>query len=209
LPGYLDDYAQLLQGTLDCLQFEWDSELLGFAIELADQLLALFADDAHGGFYFTAVDHEKLLQRPKSWQDEAMPSGNAVAALALQRLGVLIGRQDYSQSADKALQSVADNLRQTPFHAAGFVALLEALNRPPQQVILRGERQLLTRWRERILPRLKPDQSAYFVADDLSNLPEEIAQKTSEAAASAWVCEGFSCRAPIDDIDELLTELEA
>ena len=209
LPGYLDDYAQLLQGTLDCLQFEWDSELLGFAIELADQLLALFADDAHGGFYFTAVDHEKLLQRPKSWQDEAMPSGNAVAALALQRLGVLIGRQDYTQSADKALQSVADNLRQTPFHAAGFVALLEALNRPPQQVILRGERQLLTRWRERILPRLKPDQSAYFVADDLSNLPEEIAQKTSEAAASAWVCEGFSCRAPIDDIDELLTELEA
>ncbi len=185
LPGYLDDYAHLLQATLDCLQFEWDDEDLTFAIELADQLLELFADDAHGGFYFTAVDHEKLIQRPKSWQDEAMPCGNAAAALALHRLGLLIGRQSYTQSAEKALQSVADNLRQTPFHAAGFVALLEALHRPPQQIIVRGDLPSLRQWRQQILPRLRPDQSAYFIAADAINLPDEIAQKSTGSETSA------------------------
>ncbi len=209
LPGYLDDYAHLLQGTLDCLQFEWNNDMLAFAIELADQLLALFADDTHGGFYFTAVDHEKLIQRPKSWQEEAMPGGNAVAALALHRLGLLIGQQRYTQSAEKALQSVADNLHQMPFHAAGFVALLEALNRPPQQIIVRGEQQDLAQWREQILPRLKPDQSAYFIAADIADLPQEIALKSSAGGSSAWICEGFSCRAPIDNIEDLLAELEA
>lgn len=208
LPGYLDDYAQLLQATLDCLQFEWCDEDLEFAIELADRLLELFVDEPHGGFYFTAADHEKLIQRPKSWQDEAMPCGNAVASLALHRLGLLVGRQSYTQYAEKALRSVADNLRQTPFHAAGFVALLEALQQPPQQLIVRGDKAGLQHWRKQILPRLRPDQSAYFVPADATGLPPELARKSSTTGTSAWICEGFSCRAPIDDLDSVLSSLQ-
>ena len=208
LPAYLDDYAHLLQAILDCLQYEWSDIDLAFAVKLADQLLDYFADQAHGGFFFTASDHEKLIQRPKSWPDEAMPSGNAVAALALHRLGLLTGRQAYTQTAEKALQSVADNVNQTPFHAASFVALLEAVNRPPYQVILRGEPAILTRWRAQILPRLKPDQMAYFIPYDAKDLPQEIAQKSSDKPISAWICEGFSCRPPVHDLDSLLAILQ-
>jgi len=208
LPAYLDDYAHLLQAILDCLQYEWSDIDLAFAVKLADQLLDYFADQAHGGFFFTASDHEKLIQRPKSWPDEAMPSGNAVAALALHRLGLLTGRQAYTQTAEKALQSVADNVNQTPFHAASFVALLEAVNRPPYQIILRGEPAILTRWRAQILPRLKPDQMAYFIPYDAKDLPQEIAQKSSDKPISAWICEGFSCRPPVHDLDSLLAILQ-
>jgi len=208
LPAYLDDYAHLLQAILDCLQYEWSDIDLAFAVKLADQLLDYFADQTHGGFFFTASDHEKLIQRPKSWPDEAMPSGNAVAALALHRLGLLTGRQAYTQTAEKALQSVADNVNQTPFHAASFVALLEAVNRPPYQVILRGEPAILTRWRAQILPRLKPDQMAYFIPYDAKDLPQEIAQKSSDKPISAWICEGFSCRPPVHDLDSLLAILQ-
>ncbi|MGB5330636.1 MAG: thioredoxin domain-containing protein [Gammaproteobacteria bacterium] len=208
LPAYLDDYAHLLQAILDCLQYEWSDIDLAFAVKLADQLLDYFADQAHGGFFFTASDHEKLIQRPKSWPDEAMPSGNAVAALALHRLGLLTGRQAYTQTAEKALQSVADNVNQIPFHAASFVALLEAVNRPPYQIILRGEPAILTRWRAQILPRLKPDQMAYFIPYDAKDLPQEIAQKSSDKPISAWICEGFSCRPPVHDLDSLLAILQ-
>ena len=206
LPGYLDDYAHLLQATLDCLQFEWDSATLEFAVKLADQLLQLFADEAHGGFYFTAIDHERLIQRPKSWPDEAMPSGNGVAALALHRLGLLVGNQDYTRSAERALQSVADNINQTPFHAASFVALLEAVHCPPQQIIVRGEPEDLLQWREQVLPRLRPGQSAYFIPADTMDLPGEIAQRTSNTT-SAWICEGFSCRRPIDELETVLSAI--
>ena len=208
LPAYLDDYAHLLQAILDCLQYEWNDTDLAFAVKLADQLLEYFADQDHGGFFFTASDHEKLIQRPKSWPDEAMPSGNAVAALALYRLGLLSGRQDYTQKAEKALQSVADNVNQTPFHAASFVSLLEAVHQPPYQVILRGERALLARWRAQVLPGLKPDQMAYFIPDDAQGLPQAIAQRSSDQPISAWICEGFSCRPPIHDLDTLLADLQ-
>jgi uncharacterized protein YyaL (SSP411 family) len=208
LPAYLDDYAHLLQGSLDCLQFRWDSELLNFSISLADHLIEFFEDSIHGGFFFTASDHETLIQRPKSWQDEAMPSGNAVAALALHRLGHLIGDQDYTKSAERALQSVADNVNQTPFYAAGFVALLEEVSQPPFQIILRGDRDQLDLWREALLPRLKPDQSAYFIADDLDNLPDEIALKKSDQSVAAWICEGFSCRAPLFELKAVLALID-
>ena len=208
LPAYLDDYAHLLQAILDCLQYEWSDIDLAFAVQLADQLLDYFADQAHGGFFFTASDHEKLFQRPKSWADEAMPSGNAVAALALHRLGLLTGCQAYTQTAEKALQSVADNVNQTPFPAASFVALLEAVNRPPYQVILRGEPAMLAQWRAQILPRLKPDQMAYFIPYDAKDLPQEIAQRLSDKPISAWICEGFSCRPPMHELDPLLAALQ-
>jgi len=208
LPAYLDDYAHLLQAILDCLQYEWSDADLAFAVKLADQLLDYFADRDHGGFFFTASDHEKLIQRPKSWPDEAMPSGNAVAALALYRLGLLTGCQAYTQNAEKALQSVADNVNQTPFHAASFVALLEAVHQPPCQIILRGERPLLARWRSRILPTLKPGQMAYFIPDDAQDLPPAIAQRSSDRPISAWICEGFSCRPPVHDLDALLADLK-
>ncbi len=208
LDAYLDDYAHLLQACLDCLQFEWNGETLDFAVELAEQLLDLFADRSHGGFYFTASDQEKLIQRPKSWQDEAMPSGNAVAALALSRLGLLIGREDFTASAERALQSVADNVNQTPFYAAGFTALLQASTHPPMQIIVRGSGEILEHWRRAILPSLRPDQSAYFVPAEAAGLPDLLDSKTSEGAVSAWICEGFSCRAPITDLDSLLAALD-
>jgi uncharacterized protein YyaL (SSP411 family) len=208
LPAYLDDYAHLLQAILDCLQYEWNDSDLAFAVKLADQLLDYFVDQAHGGFFFTASDHEKLIQRPKSWPDEAMPSGNAIAALALHRLGLLTGRQAYIQTAEKALQSVADNINQNPFHAASFVALLEAVNRPPYQIILRGKPAMLAQWRAQILPRLKPDQMAYFIPYDAKDLPQEIAQRLSDKPISAWICEGFSCRPPMHELDPLLAALQ-
>jgi len=208
LPAYLDDYAHLLQGTLDCLQFEWNSDDLAFAILLADQLLAYFEDSARGGFFFTASDHEQLIQRPRSWQDEAMPSGNAVASLAIHQLGLLVGNQAYTGAAEKALQSVADNLNQTPFYAAGFLALLEEVTHPSLQIILRGDEHSLLDWREQIMPRLKPGQMAFFIPHSAGNLPPNIAQKRSDEDASAWICEGFSCRAPIYDLEEILLVLE-
>jgi hypothetical protein len=204
LTAYLDDYAHLLQAILDCLQYQWNSTDLGFAFKLADQLLEYFADQAYGGFFFTASDHEKLISRPKSWQDEAMPSGNASAALALHRLGLLSGCKRYTDAAEKALQSVADNVNQTPLHAASFVALLDAIRQPPMHIIVRGDDTQLQSWREHLLPRLKPTQSAYFIASDALDLPAEIAAKIATDRATAWVCEGFSCRAPLFELESLL-----
>ena len=209
LPAYLDDYAQLLKSLIDCLQYQWRSIDLEFAITLAEQLLDLFEDSEHGGFYYTASDHERLIQRPRSWQDEAMPSGNAVASLAIYRLGSLIGNSRYLRAAEKALQSAADNINQNPLYAAGFLNLLEEIENPPAIIIIRGETSRLEQWRDQLAPRLTPDQMAFLIPSDAENLPDTIAQKKTAEVTTAWICHGFSCQPPITSLANLISEISS
>jgi len=207
LPAYLDDYAQLLSATIDCLQYQWCSTNLGFSITLAEQLLEFFEDTEHGGFYFTANDHEDLIQRPKSWQDEAMPCGNAVASLAIYRLGMLLGNSRYVGAAEKALQSVANNVNQNPLYAAGFLTLVEETNAQACTIIVRGEEPQLALWRERLASRLKPGQIAFFIPSDAENLPDAIAEKKTDDETTAWICHGFTCLPPITELEDLVSEI--
>ena len=86
LNAYLDDHAFLLNAALELLQAEFRGADMAFAVQLADALLARFEDRQNGGFFFTSHDHETLIQRNKTGQDNATPSGNGIAAQALLRL---------------------------------------------------------------------------------------------------------------------------
>ncbi|MDT8283468.1 MAG: thioredoxin domain-containing protein, partial [Gammaproteobacteria bacterium] len=92
LNAYIDDYAFLLYGLLELLQSRWDNELYEWMLALADRLLADFEDANYGGFFFTSNHHESLIQRLKNFSDDAIPSGNAIAAISLNRLGYLTGQ---------------------------------------------------------------------------------------------------------------------
>ena len=207
LSAYLDDYAQLLQATIDCLQYQCRSADLEFAIILVEQLLEFFEDTAHGGFYFTASDHEDLIQRPKSWQDDAMPCSNAVASVAIHRLGVLLGNSQYIRAAEKALLSVADNVNQNPLYAAGFLNLLDDINNPLDTIIVRGEITQLELWREQLAPRLTPHQMAFFIPSDAKDLPDTIAEKKTDGETTAWICHGFTCQPPITDLTSIISKI--
>src|SRR5690606_4211205 len=104
-PAYLDDYAFLIDALLETLQTRWRNEDLELATRLADALLAHFEDRDNGGFFFTADDHEQLIHRSKSFADEALPSGNAIAAQTLTRLGLLLGETRYLDAAARALRA--------------------------------------------------------------------------------------------------------
>jgi len=95
--GVLEDYACLAEGLLALYQATFDEHWFRVGRSLADSILERFADPA-GGFFDTAVDHETLITRPKDLQDNAVPSGNAMAATALLRLAALTGRDDGARS---------------------------------------------------------------------------------------------------------------
>ncbi len=111
LNAYLDDYAFMLDALLELLQAQFRRVDLEFARALADVLLEQFEDRQEGGFFFTSHDHEKLIHRPKPGHDNAMPSGNGIAAFALQRLGHLLGEARYLEAAERTLTLFIHSLR--------------------------------------------------------------------------------------------------
>ena len=207
LNAYLDDYAFLLKALIEVLQADFLAEDLQFAQQLADVLLDQFEDSANGGFYFTSHDHEQLIQRPKPGHDNATPSGNGIAALALQRLSHLTNDVRYAESSQKALACFFEQLED---HPSGFGSLLMALEEhllPPRLVILAGPANDLQPFQAALASTYLPTTIVLAVANGTEALPAAIARPAT-AQVNAYVCQGVTCLAPLNDISGLQEALK-
>ncbi|MCB1856752.1 MAG: thioredoxin domain-containing protein [Gammaproteobacteria bacterium] len=200
-PAYLDDHAYLLDALLELLQTRWRQEDLEFAIELAELLLTRFLDGNAGGFYFTADDHEKLIHRPKPFGDDSIPSGNGVAALALCRLGHLLGEGRYTAAAEGTLRIAWEQIVQAPYAYCTLLDALEEQLDPTETIVIRGMGADLERWRNRALSRYAPRRLVIAIANSEEDLPALLQTRRSEARTLAYVCSGTQCEVPIEQFD--------
>ncbi len=205
LPAYLDDYVYLADAILELLQTRWRSEDLAWAVELTEVVLARFADREHGGFFFTADDHEQLIHRPKSFADDATPSGNAVAAYVLNRLGTLLAEPRYLEAAERTIRAGWGPLeKHPPGHATLLIALDEYRNQV-ETVILRGS--LSAAWQEQLAAIYAPRRMVLAIPEDAAGLPAALASKAAAGQTVAYLCKGTTCSAPIDSLPELVAAL--
>jgi uncharacterized protein YyaL (SSP411 family) len=207
LNAYLDDYVFLIDAVLELQQVRFRAEELEFARQLSEVVLEHFADPAAGGFFFTSDDHEQLIQRPKSFGDDATPSGNGIAALVLQRLGYLLGEPRYLAAAERTLRAAWPALEKHPLSHATLVNALEELLQPPEIVILRGEPAAIEGWQRELAQLYAPRRLVLAIPSDASALPDALADKTPRGAAVAYVCRGSTCSAPVGSLEELIGNL--
>jgi len=204
IPAYLDDYAFLLDGVPELLQVRWDSELFDFAHQLAYGLLAHFEDKEHGGFWFTADDQETPLYRPKTFSDESLPAGNAIAARALLRLGHLCAEPRYLDAAERTLKAAFPAITRNPeAHATMLLALQDVLE-PPSMVILRGKPERLVEWRKELDKHFEPHRIVLAIPGDITNLTGLLKECVPRGDICAYVCRGIQCSQPITQIELLL-----
>jgi uncharacterized protein YyaL (SSP411 family) len=205
LNAYLDDYALLLDALLELLQTRWRRADLDWAIALAEVLLAQFFDTEQGGFFFTAADHEALITRPKPLGDEAIASGNGVAAHALQRLGHLLGEPRYLDAAAATLRFAAEPMRRVPYAHATLLAALDEHHSPPETLIIRAEAPALGVWQAAAQQGYRPRRLVLAIPAAALDLPAQLAAMPLPpgTAAVAYRCRGTHCAPPITDLAAL------
>jgi hypothetical protein len=203
LNAYLDDHAFLLDALLELMQCEFRNEDLEFAQELAELLLAQFEDRAAGGFFFVSHDHEKLIHRAKPGHDNATPSGNGIAAHALQRLGQLTGEARYLEAAERALKLFYPQLERQPIGFVGLATALDEYLAPPQIVVLRGEAGALADWQRSLAARYRPGTLAVAIPAGVPGLPVALDKAAPARGVNAWVCRGVTCLPAIGELAEL------
>jgi len=207
LNAYLDDYAFLLDAGLELLQARWRDGDLSFLIELTETLLDRFEDKTGGGFFFTSEDHEQLIHRPKPASDEAIPSGNGIAAQVLLRLGHLLGDSHYLDAAHNTLTALYHDVERSPsMHNTLLVAVEEYLH-PTQTIVLRGNTEELPAWQALCAQHYAPRRLTLAIPDETKELPGILAQRVSRDCAIAYVCKGHACQSPITTYVELESAL--
>ena len=115
-PGFLDDYAFLIQALLAVYQASGNEIWERRAREWTATMLDRFGDASRGGLFFTDASARDLIIRQKTASDSPLPSGNAIAAMVLMELGK-------SEDARRILATFADQLTRG---AEGMSAMVEA-----------------------------------------------------------------------------------
>ncbi len=206
--AYLDDHAFLVDALLELLQARWDSGHLAFARQLADLLLTHFEDTGNGGFWFTADDQEQLMHRPKPLADEAVPSGNGIAALALQRLGYLLGETRYLDAAENTLRAAWRALDEYPHGHVSLLAALEEYLEHPEIVVIRGEPAEIARWRDSAAKVYAPRRLVFAIPSTATELPGALAERAPvDGETVAYRCVGTHCELPVTTWEALAAQL--
>jgi uncharacterized protein YyaL (SSP411 family) len=208
--GVLEDYTHLADGLLALYEATFDERWFTTARALLDRVLDHFVDTA-GGWFDTADDHERLVTRPKDLQDNAVPSGNAMAATVLLRLGAWTGEGRYRTAAERAIRTVAPFAERYPTAFAQWLSAIDfALADAVEVAVVGSPGDAATQ--ALLAPAatgFRPNQVLAVAADPAAtSVPLLRDRSMVEGMPTAYVCRGFACRLPVTTADALRAQLE-
>ena len=209
LRGYLDDYANLVEQLLALYQATGEREWLDEAVIYNDAMLEQFWNREQAVFFLTGKEHEKLVTPVRDVYDNATPAGSSVAVLNLLKLAILTGNMEYRSIAETNLESMHLPLTRYP---NGFGYLLGAADfylGPVKEIAVVGDlksgetRRLLEVVHGRFLPNkvvaiLDPND-----ADGAGDLPLLEGKTLVKGRPAAYVCENYTCKAPVTEPSQL------
>jgi len=208
-PGYLADYAALGLGCLALYQCSFDPRWFAAAVDLAEKVLERFSDP-RGGFHDTGVDHEALIARPKSLQDNAVPSGNALALELLLRLAALTGDGRYTQASTGVLGQMQTLAGEHPLAFGAWLSAIDFALGPQLQLAIVGRPEeaafaaLVRVARDRYQPRL-----VLGGGDPGDTAQPSLVRGRSllDDRPTAYLCRSFACQLPTTSAEELRRQL--
>jgi hypothetical protein len=204
--GCLDDHADMIHGLLSLYEATFEARWLTAARDLADRMIALFADPDGAGFYYSAADAEALIARTRDLEDHPTPGGNSQAALVLLRLGALTGDATLTERAQTALRLVTDELARYPQAFGTALVALDFATAPHRAEIAVVGRLDAPDTRALIdAARAAAGPSAVLAAGDPADaaaaqaVPLLRGRPLVDGAAAVYVCRDFTCAAPVTD----------
>jgi uncharacterized protein len=203
---FLEDYAALILGLLELYQTDFQDKWFVSAEELAGEMIGLFSD-SNGGFYDTSKESQPLLLRPKDLQDNAIPSGNALACEALLRLASFADKGQYRDLAEKSLGLVANYALRYPTSFARWLSAADFALGNVKQVAVMYESDISEA--EELLQTIQAPYRPNTIVAASVFPPSEHApallrdRPLKDSKTTVYVCEGFVCQMPINTISDL------
>jgi uncharacterized protein YyaL (SSP411 family) len=213
LNGYVEDYAYVIEGLLATYEATFDLKYFNEARTLADKMIEQFWDEKEEGFFFTSSDHEELITRTKDYFDNAIPSGNSVAALALQKLSLLSADTSYQKYALAILRIAKQFMSRYPTAFGFMLCSLDFYLSEPKEIAIVGStdshevRLFIEEIYSRFIPNkvLAASESGDTAATQAIQL---LAEKTAvENNPTVYVCRNYTCLAPATSVQELSDRL--
>jgi len=210
-PGYLDDYAFLVWGLIDLYEATFEISFLEEALGLNEAMMDLFWDEKGGGLYFTGKGNEALITRSKEVYDGALPSGNSVAALNFLRLGRMTGNVVLEQRAEQLFRAFSRQVADQPMAYTHLLMALDFAAGPSREIVVAGDpdldatREMVALIHKGFLPNkvllLRPEGAQSKRLASVSPFVKDMVPIDDNP--TVYICEQYTCQAPIKDLRRL------
>lgn len=211
--GKLDDYAFYAWALLELYETTLNAEYLKKAVSVADLMMRNFYDRDQNGFYFSPHGGEELLFRVKETGDDALPSGNSVAAYVLSKLSHLTGEVKWREASEKQIRFLAREASDDPSgFCFGLLAFMEEMDPSSELVCVaagKEETSELMQFMDRVVGNL----SVVLKTPENEKILKETAPFTRSYPIPAqgvdyYLCRGGSCKSPMHDLDSVIQSLQ-
>jgi uncharacterized protein YyaL (SSP411 family) len=192
-PAFLEDYAFFVRGLIALHQATLDGRFLAAALRYTGEMLRLFSDPVEGGLFDTGCDREPALVRMKGNTDGVIPSGNAVAALNLLRLGRITEDDDLSRRGAAIVTAWAGVMARVPVNHIYLLTALDFQTHDGIEIDLTGKPGSPA-----LVGLLRAIHRRYLPGLTLRFSDGDEAERTTVS-----VCASGACRPPVDSVDEL------
>lgn len=207
IEGTLEDYAFFVQGLIDLYESSFDEKYLGFAVKLTETMISDFYDEENSGFFDTSGKDKSILVRTKEDYDSAEPTGNSIAILNLMRLSFIADKPGWYDKAYGSILSFSGKLEKMPYAMPQMLVALEyALNKPKQIIIAGKDKDVTAEYMIReVYKRFLPNSVLVRIDPEKAKESLTFASKVvlKEPVTTAYVCENFACKLPVDSPEEL------
>jgi len=211
IEGFADDYAFVVQGLLDLYEASFDVEWLKLAGDLRATQDRLFFDEKHGGYFSSSGRDESVFVRMKDDNDGAEPAASSVAALNLLRLTQIYDDPKMAERAKKTIDAFSTILSQFPSGMPQMLVAVENSLGKPRQIVIAGKKDspetkaLLKEVHRHFLPNTivilaDGDEGQKYLGEKNQAIR---AMSLVEGKPAAYVCENFTCKAPVTDLKQL------
>jgi hypothetical protein len=194
------DHAALVDAFTRLAEASGETRWIDEARAVAEVMLDHFWDPQHGGLFTTADDAESLVVRQKDLMDNATPSANSVAAVALLRLSALTGESRYGEHADSILRLLARVMASAPSAFSNALAAVDMRRSGATEVVVVGDRPDLL---EVVRERWRPNAVVAW------GQPYDSPLWAGRPPGFAYVCRGYACLLPAPDREVLRAQLDA
>lgn len=211
--GTLEDYAFFIQSLIDLYEACFDENYLERALELNKLMIKYFYDNENGGFFDTSDKDKSILVRTKEDYDSAEPTGNSIAILNLLRLSQFTENKDYYDKAAESLKLFSGKMSEQPYATPQLLCALDFSLTKPKQIIVAGKKndKLAQEMIREVHNHYIPDKILIFAGTGIENKVIPFLQSIIKPSdkTTAYVCENYTCKLPVSDLEEfrkLLTE---
>jgi len=197
--AFLDDYAYLIAALVDVYQISFEPRYLQLAGECTEFVFGHFHDPESNMFFYTDIDQTDILFRKKELYDNATPSGNSTMVHNLQRLGILLDRPEWRETASGMLAAMRETLEKYPLSFERWATAMLNEAYPIHEIAIIGENafEKALEIQRRFLPNKVI--AASKAPDDTLPL---LADKPGAADALVYVCRDFACQRPVSSLEE-------